>query len=296
MFDRHETNPYTRINNSVLDDRRGHSLSLLAAEQSVVLLKNTPNLTTTLPINLSQFHSKKIAVIGPVADDTTVMMGATSDYCARCPLTTMSTTPSDHSLARHVVSLWEGLTSRVGADARLIMNDGSKLPQASKLAQQSDLVIATVVRGSISTSTHCQLTHSLLLVQGGLLGAEARDRTTIGLPDTQAKLIRELIKVASNKLVLVIVSGEPVAIDEFVDRINTIIHPIEGGQEAGTGFASVLFGDVSPSGVLPYTMYPASYVNQVQMSDMQMRPNSTSGTPGRYLLKVSCRTVCLNPG
>jgi hypothetical protein len=51
------------------------------------------------------------------------------------------------------------------------------------------------------------------------------------------------------------------------------------GEFGGTAIASVVFGQYNPGGRLPITFYPASYVNEVSMFDMRMRPSSTS--PGR---------------
>ena len=38
--------------------------------------------------------------------------------------------------------------------------------------------------------------------------------------------------------------------------------------------------DVDAAGRLPYTIFPASYVDEVPLTDMGMRPNTTSGNPG----------------
>jgi hypothetical protein len=54
-----------------------------------------------------------------------------------------------------------------------------------------------------------------------------------------------------------------------------------GGQAGGSGLADILFGDAAPAGRLPQTIYPLSYVNEVSMMDMGMRPNATTGNPGR---------------
>ena len=41
----------------------------------------------------------------------------------------------------------------------------------------------------------------------------------------------------------------------YVDDYDAILLAIEGGQAAGAGFADVITGAVSPSGMLPFTMY-----------------------------------------
>lgn len=44
---------------------------------------------------------------------------------------------------------------------------------------------------------------------------------------------------------------------------------------------NVITGKVAPAGRLPVTQYPANYTSQVPMTDMSLRPNATSGNPGR---------------
>lgn len=52
-----------------------------------------------------------------------------------------------------------------------------------------------------------------------------------------------MASVGANKVVLVLMNGDPIAIDAFKTTIPTIVEAFEGGQAAGTGLASVLFGD-----------------------------------------------------
>ena len=51
------------------------------------------------------------------------------------------------------------------------------------------------------------------------------------------------------------------------------------GQSGGLALATVVFGQYNPAGRLPTTIYPSSYVNEVSMFDMRMRPSLNN--PGR---------------
>ena len=57
------------------------------------------------------------------------------------------------------------------------------------------------------------------------------------------------------------------------------------GQSGGQAIAEVLYGKYNPSGRLPFTIYPADYVNQISFFNMSMRapPGRTykfyTGTP-----------------
>jgi beta-glucosidase len=74
QFDPDETVPYTKIPYSVVDSKEHQDLSLNAARKSIVLLKNENNI---LPLSKDV---KKVAVIGPSADDMEVLLGNYTGY------------------------------------------------------------------------------------------------------------------------------------------------------------------------------------------------------------------------
>ena len=90
-----------------------------------------------------------------------------------------------------------------------------------------------------------------------------------------------------------LVNGGSLSIDWIKSNVPTVVEAFEGGESAGTALAQVLFGQVNPSGILPYTVYPANYINQVSMSDYQMRPNATSGSPGRTYRLMFVLCICV---
>merc|ERR1712218_7201 len=118
---------------------------------------------------------------------------------------------------------------------------------------------------------------------GGVLGHEGHDRTVLTLPDTQTKLIDDVATAVGDpsKLVLVVVSGEVVALEAYLHQFGAIVLALEGGQAAGTAFAEVVTGVTNPSGVLPFTMVTENFVDEVKMSDMSMRPNTATGSKGK---------------
>lgn len=68
---------------------------------------------------------------------------------------------------------------------------------------------------------------------------------------------------------------------QLLSKVSSIVWVGYPGQSGGQALAEVIFGDYNPAGRLPYTIYPANYVNQVSMFDMGMRPNASNGNPGR---------------
>ena len=68
--------PYTDIGVDVMNNAAGQQLALDAARQSLVLLQNDEQL---LPLKTTDGKIKTIAIVGPNANNTKVLMGGTSD-------------------------------------------------------------------------------------------------------------------------------------------------------------------------------------------------------------------------
>jgi beta-D-xylosidase 4 len=107
------------------------------------------------------------------------------------------------------------------------------------------------------------------------------DRYSIALPSIQLSLLQEIEKVVRAPIHLVIMSGSSLDLSDFRDsaKYASIIWMGYAGQSGGLALATVIVGQYNPGGRLPITFYPASYVDAVNMTDMQMRPSATS--PGR---------------
>jgi len=116
--------------------------------------------------------------------------------------------------------------------------------------------------------------------------AEGHDRTSLLMPYGQDAMITKVAAAAAAKkipVVLCIMSGGPVDISAAKDdpNIGAIMWVGYPGQSGGTAIADALFGTTSPSAKLTMTWYPESLSKQVAITDMGMRPNATSGNPGR---------------
>lgn len=81
--------------------------------------------------------------------------------------------------------------------------------------------------------------------------AEGKDRRDYGLPYGQSELLEALAQV-NPRIVFVNISGNPVAMP-WIDRVPAVVQGWFLGSESGHALASILTGDVNPSGKLPYT-------------------------------------------
>ena len=86
--------------------------------------------------------------------------------------------------------------------------------------------------------------------------AEGSDRSSMDLPHKQADLIRAVAE-ANPRTLVVLNNGAPVAMKDWLDRVPGVIEAWLPGQEGGGALASIIFGDVNPSGKLPDTLATA---------------------------------------
>ena len=150
--------------------------------------------------------------------------------------------------------------------------DGQDLAVAVAMAVASDAVVLVVG----------------LTSDGGRPADEAEgfDRTSLLLPDAQDDFVAAVAVAAGKKgiPVTVVVMGGG-ALDLSAIKANNNVQGIMWcgypGQSGGAAIADVVFGATNPSAKLTLTWYPEELTKQVAVTDMHMRPNSTTGNPGR---------------
>lgn len=209
-------------------------------EAGIVLLQNNGNL---LPIDLAK--TKKIAVIGENAVKMMTVGGGSSSL-----------------KVQREISPLDGIRNRVGNRAEVVyargyvgdasgeyngvvsgqnLKDGRSpeelIAEAVRVAGEADYVIFI---GGLNKSAHQD--------------CEDSDRTGLGLPYGQDRVITELVKTNQN-LVVVNVSGNAVAMP-WIKEVPAVLQAWFLGSETGNAIAAVLMGDVNPSGKLPFT-FPA---------------------------------------
>jgi hypothetical protein len=210
-------------------------------EEGIVLLQNNNNV---LPIDLN--HAKKIAVIGENAIKMMTVGGGSSSLKVKyelSPLEGIKKRMGDKVevvYARGYVGDPSGEYNGVRSGQNLEDNRSEEelIAEAVRLAENADYVIFI---GGLNKSPHQD--------------CEDADRKELGLPYGQDKVIAALAQVNKN-LVVVNISGNAVAMP-WVKEVPAIVQAWYLGTEAGNAIASVLTGDVNPSGKLPFT-FPVS--------------------------------------
>jgi len=199
--------------------------ALEAAYESIVLLKNDG----LLPLKPDV---KRIAVLGPNADDVIAQLG---DWAALV----------DHDgVYRHlhprenIVTVLDGVRQRAGASVAVdcckgcdvIEPDTQQIRQAAELAGKAD--VAVVVVGDTK-----QLT------------GEGHDRTDLSLSGGQQELL-EAVHASGTPTVVVLINTKPLTIRWAVEHAAAIVEAWNPGSEGGKAVAGTLFGDRNPSGKL----------------------------------------------
>ena len=206
-------------------------------EEGIVLLQNKKNI---LPIDLNR--TKKIAVIGENALKMMTVGGGSSSLKVQyecSPLDGIKRRMGDGieiSYARGYVGDTGGQFDGVSFGQNLKDDRSARqlIEEAVRIAQSADYVIFI---GGLNKSGHQD--------------CEDTDRKGLELPYKQDKVIGALAKVNKN-LIVVNISGNAVAMP-WISEVPAVIQAWYLGTEAGNAIASVLVGDVNPSGKLPFT-------------------------------------------
>jgi beta-glucosidase len=260
-------NPFARTEQQLLDPE-SLALARRMVHSSTVMLQNRDQLLPLEPASL-----KKVAVIGPLADDgyeqlgTWVFDGNPDD--SRTPL--------------------QSLRQRLGADriqyVKALANSRDRstmaFGEAIKAAAQSDVAL-------------------LFLGEEAILHGEAHSLAAIRLLGAQEDLLRA-VAATGTPVVVVVTAGRPLVLDHLLDQADAWLYAWAPGTMGGPGLTDLLLGDAAPSGHLPVTFprhegqipiyhahrntgKPASAESWVKLEDIPERAFQTSlGNTSHYL-------------
>lgn len=220
---------YDQIPYETVESKLHRILNRKMAQESMVLLKNDG----VLPLS----PSTRIAVIGPNADDKSVLLG---NY---------NGTPSRYTtLLKGIQDAAEGSVlyargchiyeDKIGAWAEHPLNE------AVIAAQKSDVVILCMGLNPTMEGENGD-------AYNGDFGGDKKD---LELPLSQKQLF-DAITAVGKPIVFVNVSGSAVNLSAQEETCSAIVQCFYPGAEGGNALADLLFGKVSPSGKLPVTFY-----------------------------------------
>lgn len=208
--------------------------------EGVVLLKNQHHI---LPIAKSR--KAHLLIVGENAIKMMTVGGGSSSLKAQhetTPLQGFKDYIADHHLpitldyARGYVGDTIGILDGVRTNQNLSDNRSASelMLEAVKKARMADYVIFI---GGLNKSPHQD--------------CEAVDREEYGLPYNQDKLVEAIAK-ANRNLIFINIAGNAVAMP-WINAVPAVLQGWYLGSETGRVLANVIFGDVNPSGKLPFT-------------------------------------------
>ncbi|MBQ2742795.1 MAG: glycoside hydrolase family 3 C-terminal domain-containing protein, partial [Oscillospiraceae bacterium] len=218
---------YDNIPYDVVDCEKHKALNLQMARESIVLLKNDG----ILPLDAS----KKIAVIGPCADDIAPLL---ANYCGR---------------ASEYVTLLSGIREK--ADNVMYAKGSDYCTEPREYDERLDNE-ALIIAEKCDVIIMCMgITPA---IEGeevdGNYGTEGGDKRSIEIPEVQKKLYRKLRELGK-PMIFVNVSGSCLALGEQDNDCNAVLQCFYPGALGGRALADIIFGVCSPSGRLPVTFY-----------------------------------------
>ena len=189
-----------------------------SAAESMVLLKNEASI---LPLE----NVGTIAVIGPVASDSTQHLG---NWGAR-------------ARAEDVVGIVQGMCEEYAGKSKILTakgcdfegNDKSGFAEAVRVAKASDVVV-------------------VCLGHKGSWSGENQSRSTIEIPQIQEELL-SAVEATGKPVVVLVTTGRPVELPRIEQKADAILQTWHSGVRAGKAIAGLLSGRYNPSGKLAMT-------------------------------------------
>jgi beta-glucosidase len=238
--------PYTEPGPLYEETPERRAVARKIADETLVLLKNDPveALGTLLPLTAK---AKKVALIGPLADNQRELLGAWA----------VNGDP------KYVVTLRSALTERLGD--RLLYAEGCELLSGEDadvlkrvnfngpVAAEDHAPVpddAKTIAEAVETAKHADVAILALGESTNWMEGEAASRVHLGFTGAQEDLL-EAVVATGKPVILVVLAGRPLELKWAGAHVPAILEAWSPGVEAGHAVADVLFGDVNPSGKLP---------------------------------------------
>jgi len=221
-FQKNRLNQYSK---DIIGCKDHIQLALKAAREGITLIKNENNV---LPLKKT---SKRIVVLGKLGDKEVI---------------------GDHGSSQvrpaYVTTPLQGIADAV-PNADVIYYDGENLQHAKELAKGADAVIFVV--GYDYDDEGEYISEDEVDSYTGAVGGDRK--TSLGLHEAEIELINTVGPKNANSIV-VLIGGNMIMIEEWKESVNAIMMAYYPGMEGGRAIGEILFGDVNPSGKLPFVI------------------------------------------
>jgi beta-glucosidase len=202
------------------------ALALQAAREGITLIQNKNDV---LP--LSREKAKKIVILGKLGEKENI---------------------GDHGSSQvfppYVVTPFQGI-AKAAPQSSVVFYNGEDLETARELAADADAVIFVVGFDHDDEGEYVSEDQN-----DNYTGAMGGDRkVSLGLHEDEIRLLKEVGPVNENS-VAVLIGGNMILMEEWKDCVSAVLMAYYPGMEGGTALAEILFGDVNPSGKLPYVV------------------------------------------
>ncbi|NLJ20162.1 MAG: beta-glucosidase [Bacteroidales bacterium] len=226
-------------------------LAYKAAADAITLLKNTNNV---LPLN----KNAKILVTGPNANSMRSLNGGWS-YSWQGEKT--------EKFANRYNTILEAIQNKIG-DKNVVYVPGVSYVETGQYFEEkeNDLQKAVAAARKVDAIVLCLGENSYAEKPG--------DLNDLNLSQLQIKLAKSLAEV-NKPIILVLNEGRPRCFSAIESKMHGIIQTYLPGNYGGDALADILFGEVNPSGKLPYTYpaYPNSIVNYYHKFSEEQKPS-----------------------
>ena len=225
------------------------ALTRKVANETLVLLKNDPIEGTGALLPLAG-KAKKVALIGPMADNQRDIIGAWSQGDPKYAVTlrkALSERLGDGLLYAEGCGLLSGqdavTLNKVNFGGSVASTEGgNEVPDDDK-----------TIAAAVETAKQADVAILALGESANWMEGEASSRVHLGFTGNQEKLL-EAVAATGKPVILVVIAGRPLELKWASEHVPAILEAWSPGMEGGHAITDVLFGDVNPSGKLPASL------------------------------------------
>jgi beta-glucosidase len=233
-------NEFQQYPADLLGAQKHIDLTREAAEKSAVLLKNQGNV---LPLDKTNLQS--VAVVGSLA-----ALAQTGDK------------GSSSVKPQYIITPLQGVSNYLsGSNVKVRSMNDKDFQDIETLCKQTDAVI--VVAGTTFNDEGEYISDGVIrsrtkpnkknmVVRSGKLGLGG-DRAYLHLHQQDIDIIKTAAKF-NKKVIVVLVAGAAITVEEWYESVPAVLQTFYNGMEGGAALARIIFGDVNPSGKLPFTV------------------------------------------